>query len=237
MSGVVDWELGAIGAPPFADIYKFPLSYGAFLDRAAPAGSGVVSGHPGRHEIGVHWSRYGDWPNLIGFAYAFFGQGWFPTASGRSSRASWPTSACREPSTPCSFHVPRPSGDGPARPGLPRGIPTGPGRLRGRTRQLLVVAGRCRGGLMTRTSVLSRLSGPVTSNLAARIGALASLTGASILVAHRRAVRSRRLRPASRAALELTGMILEWRIHGAAPYFLGGERRLEPRFRSTMAAL
>ncbi|MEA2557583.1 MAG: hypothetical protein QOG88_1121 [Actinomycetota bacterium] len=78
VSGVVDWELGAIGAPPFADIYKFPLSYGAFLDRAAPAGSGVVSGHPGRHEIGVHWSRYGDWPNLIGFAYAFFGQGWFP---------------------------------------------------------------------------------------------------------------------------------------------------------------
>jgi aminoglycoside phosphotransferase len=78
VSGVVDWELGATGAPPFGDIYKFPLSYGGFLDRAAPAGGGRVAGHPGRHEIGVRWSRYGEWPNLIGFAYTFFGEGWFP---------------------------------------------------------------------------------------------------------------------------------------------------------------
>jgi hypothetical protein len=77
VSGVVDWELGSLTGAPFGDVYKFPTSYGFYLDRAAP-GRRAVPGHPGREAIRSQWSRFGDWPNLIGFAYAFFGRGWFP---------------------------------------------------------------------------------------------------------------------------------------------------------------
>lgn len=77
VSGVVDWEFGSVGGPPFRDVYKFPTSYGFYLDRAAP-GRRAVPGHPGREAMAARWSRFGDWPNLIGFAYSFFGRGWFP---------------------------------------------------------------------------------------------------------------------------------------------------------------
>ncbi|MEA2557584.1 MAG: hypothetical protein QOG88_1122 [Actinomycetota bacterium] len=87
------------------------------------------------------------------------------------------------------------------------------------------------------TRVLSRLTGPVTSNLAARIGALGSLTGASILVAHIGGPSGVGVFVLLRVLPWLTGMLLSGGIYGAAPYFLGGERRLEPRFRSTIAAI
>jgi phosphotransferase family enzyme len=79
VSGVVDWELGKLGVAPFADICKFPTSYSSYLDRAAPSRRGGVAGHPERDMIAARWSRYGDWANLHGIAYGFFGRGWYPS--------------------------------------------------------------------------------------------------------------------------------------------------------------
>jgi aminoglycoside phosphotransferase (APT) family kinase protein len=78
ISGVVDWELGGVSGSPFRDVYKFPTSYGFYLDRAYPADVRGIPGHPGREEFRERWSRFGDWPNLIGFGYSYFGRGWFP---------------------------------------------------------------------------------------------------------------------------------------------------------------
>lgn len=78
LGGVVDWERAESTGLPFFDIYKFPTSYGFYLDRASPGTGGRVPGHPGRDEFRVTWRRFGDWPNLIGFGYAYFGHGWFP---------------------------------------------------------------------------------------------------------------------------------------------------------------
>jgi Phosphotransferase enzyme family len=78
LAGVVDWERSESVGLPFFDIYKFPTSYGFYLDRASPGNGGRVPGHPGRDEFRRTWRRFGDWPNLIGFAYAYFGRGWFP---------------------------------------------------------------------------------------------------------------------------------------------------------------
>lgn len=79
VSGVVDWECSRASALPFADIFKFPTSYGFYLDRAYPNGVRGIRGHAGRDRVGTRWARYGTWPNLAGFAYAFFGEGWFPS--------------------------------------------------------------------------------------------------------------------------------------------------------------
>jgi hypothetical protein len=78
VSGVVDWELGREAGLPFTDIYKFPTSYAFYLDRSAAATGGDVPGHPNRAVIARTWSRYGDWPNLVGFGYGYFSDGWFP---------------------------------------------------------------------------------------------------------------------------------------------------------------
>jgi aminoglycoside phosphotransferase (APT) family kinase protein len=78
ISGVVDWELGGVSGLPFRDVYKFPTSYGFYLDRAYPADVRGIPGHPGREEFRERWRRFGDWPNLIGFGYSYFGRGWFP---------------------------------------------------------------------------------------------------------------------------------------------------------------
>jgi aminoglycoside phosphotransferase (APT) family kinase protein len=78
ITGVVDWELGGVSSLPFPDIYKFPTSYGFYLDRAYPADMRGIPGHPGREEFRERWRRFGDWPNLIGFGYSYFGRGWFP---------------------------------------------------------------------------------------------------------------------------------------------------------------
>jgi aminoglycoside phosphotransferase (APT) family kinase protein len=76
--GVIDWERGRAEGLPFADVYKFPTSYGFYLDRAYPGGHGRVPGHPERHDHQQRWRRYGDWANLPGFGYTWFGRGWFP---------------------------------------------------------------------------------------------------------------------------------------------------------------
>jgi hypothetical protein len=77
-AGAIDWEHSSLNAFPVDDIYKFPTSYSGYLDRAAP-GRGRVSGHPGWAEARERWRVYGDWPNLAGFGYVFFGTGWYPT--------------------------------------------------------------------------------------------------------------------------------------------------------------
>lgn len=76
--GVVDWELGVSAGYPFGDVYKFPNSYGFYLDRARPTADGRVRNHPGREDAQGRWRRFGAWPNLIGFGHAWFGEGWFP---------------------------------------------------------------------------------------------------------------------------------------------------------------
>jgi len=58
------------------DVYKFPTSYAVYMDRAYPGG--VVPGHPGRERWRERWRRFGEWPNLAGFGYAYWGEGWFP---------------------------------------------------------------------------------------------------------------------------------------------------------------
>ena len=78
LSGVVDWELSGSATLPADDLYKFPTSYSFYLNRPYP-GSRRVPGHQGWAEAAAAWRTYGDWVNLAGFGYAFFGAGWFPT--------------------------------------------------------------------------------------------------------------------------------------------------------------
>ena len=76
LRGVIDWERGRASGPCPLDVYKFPTSYAVYMDRAYPGG--VVPGHPGREGWGERWRRFGEWPNLVGFGYAYWGEGWFP---------------------------------------------------------------------------------------------------------------------------------------------------------------
>ena len=78
IEGVVDWELARLNGLPFQDIFKFPTSYGFYLDRAYPGNAGVVPGHVRWGRGHERWARYGDWSNLVGFRYSYFEQGWFP---------------------------------------------------------------------------------------------------------------------------------------------------------------
>jgi hypothetical protein len=78
VTGVIDWEVAGVARTPFRDLYKFPTSYAFYMDRAWPGRGGAVPGHPGREDAGGRWRRFGDWPNLLGFGHAFFGEGWFP---------------------------------------------------------------------------------------------------------------------------------------------------------------
>lgn len=82
VSGVLDWECGLTDGVPLTDIYKFPTSYGFYLDRAHP-GSHDLPGHPDRMRHLSRWLPFGQWPNLIGFGYTYFGQGWFPDLARR----------------------------------------------------------------------------------------------------------------------------------------------------------
>ena len=77
----------------------------------------------------------------------------------------------------------------------------------------------------------------ISANLAARIGALAALSAASLLVA-------RTGGPTAVGALALlrvlpwfTGLLLSGGLYGAAPFFLSGPGRAEPRYRSTLLAI
>ena len=78
IGGVVDWELARLNGLPFRDIFKFPTSYGLYLDRAYPGNRGVVPGHANWGRQSARWAEYGDWSNLPGFRYSYFEAGWFP---------------------------------------------------------------------------------------------------------------------------------------------------------------
>jgi hypothetical protein len=76
--GVLDWERARFAQVPCSDIYKFPTSYGFYLDRASSRFDSEVPGHSERKDHVDRWSRYGSWRNLVGFGYTYFGHGWFP---------------------------------------------------------------------------------------------------------------------------------------------------------------
>jgi hypothetical protein len=75
---VVDWERSRVAGVPMVDIFKFPTSYGLYLDRAEPWRRGRLPAHPGREDVARRWAQYGDQANLCGFGYTYFGAGWFP---------------------------------------------------------------------------------------------------------------------------------------------------------------
>jgi hypothetical protein len=77
VSGVVDWERARISWPPLEDVYKFPTSYGFYMDRAFGRKKGIPGHRPSEDALG-HWRRFGSWRNLAGFRYAYFGHGSFP---------------------------------------------------------------------------------------------------------------------------------------------------------------
>jgi aminoglycoside phosphotransferase (APT) family kinase protein len=67
VTGVVDWEAGAVRGDPVRDLARFVLAYALYLDRHTPPGR-RVRGHPGLRA--GHWGA--------GVAYAIDGTGWFP---------------------------------------------------------------------------------------------------------------------------------------------------------------
>ena len=67
ISGVVDWEAGALSGEPVRDLVRFALMYALYLDRRTRVGR-RVAGHPGL--------RAREWG--AGLEYALDGAGWFP---------------------------------------------------------------------------------------------------------------------------------------------------------------
>jgi Phosphotransferase enzyme family len=66
VSGIVDWELGAIRGDPLRDLVRFAITYALYLDRHTRRGR-AVTGHPGL--------RAGAWG--AGIRYAIESRGWF----------------------------------------------------------------------------------------------------------------------------------------------------------------
>ena len=66
VSGVIDWESGAMSGEPLRDVVRFAITYALYLDRHSPAG-GRVAGHRGL--------RSGVWGS--GIVFALDGSGWF----------------------------------------------------------------------------------------------------------------------------------------------------------------
>ncbi len=67
VSGVVDWEHGAVAGQPLADVVRFLLSYSLYLDRHTRPGHRVF-GHPGLKRSGFG----------CGVTYGLLGRGWYP---------------------------------------------------------------------------------------------------------------------------------------------------------------
>jgi aminoglycoside phosphotransferase (APT) family kinase protein len=67
VSGVVDWESGAVSGEPVRDLARFALSYALYLDRGT---------RPGRRVRGHRGLRAGAWGEPV--AFALEGSGWFP---------------------------------------------------------------------------------------------------------------------------------------------------------------
>jgi aminoglycoside phosphotransferase (APT) family kinase protein len=67
ITGVVDWECGAVSGEPVRDLVRFALVYSLYLDRRTKHGRSVA-GHPG-----LRADRWG-----AGVEYALAGEGWYP---------------------------------------------------------------------------------------------------------------------------------------------------------------
>jgi aminoglycoside phosphotransferase len=67
ITGVVDWEGGAVSGEPVRDLVRFALVYSLYLDRRTKRGRSV-GGHPG-----LRADRWG-----AGVEYALAGSGWYP---------------------------------------------------------------------------------------------------------------------------------------------------------------
>jgi hypothetical protein len=67
VSGVVDWEAGAMSGEPVRDLARFALMYALYLDCRTRRGR-RVAGHPGL--VAGTWGA--------GIEYALCGSGWFP---------------------------------------------------------------------------------------------------------------------------------------------------------------
>lgn len=67
ISGVVDWENGAVTGEPVRDLVRFPLAYALYLDRHTRTGHRVA----GHRDL-----RAGVWGS--GIKHALDGEGWFP---------------------------------------------------------------------------------------------------------------------------------------------------------------
>jgi hypothetical protein len=67
VTGVVDWEAGAVIGEPLRDVARFVLSYSLYLHRHTPHGR-RVAGH-----AGLRASGFGP-----GIVHVFHGTGWFP---------------------------------------------------------------------------------------------------------------------------------------------------------------
>jgi aminoglycoside phosphotransferase (APT) family kinase protein len=67
ITGVVDWESGALAGEPVRDLVRFALVYSLYLDRRTKRGRSVA-GHPG-----LRADRWG-----AGVEYALTGNGWYP---------------------------------------------------------------------------------------------------------------------------------------------------------------
>jgi hypothetical protein len=78
VSGVVDWECGSPAATPFRDVYKFPTSYGLYLDRALGSSHGGMGSLATLERPIAAWRVYGEWRHVAGFARTYFATGWFP---------------------------------------------------------------------------------------------------------------------------------------------------------------
>ena len=95
---------------------------------------------------------------------------------------------------------------------------------------------------MNRAAVAERLrlSGQtitITGNLAARVCAIGALSAASLLVARTGGAAAVGTLALLRVLPWFTGLLLSCGLYGAAPYFLSGPGRTEPRYRATLPAM
>ena len=78
---------------------------------------------------------------------------------------------------------------------------------------------------------------PIATNLFARLGAIASLTAASLLAARIAGPAGVGTLVLLRVLPWLTGVLLSSGLYGATPYFLSGPGRAEPRYRATILSI
>jgi O-antigen/teichoic acid export membrane protein len=77
----------------------------------------------------------------------------------------------------------------------------------------------------------------ITGNLAARVGAIAALSVSSLLVARTGGAAAVGTLALLRVLPWFVGLLLSCGLYGAAPYFLSGPGRAEPRYRPTLPAM